>query len=243
MVSTNTPPSGIAAICCASCTVCGPAFQAWRTLSWFWASPSTWLQLEIHAGRDHQPVVLEYPSPIAHALLVGLDGGGALVDDPHPVLAQAVVADGERCRSCAARLRTRLLNGHEMNSRFGSTRITSTLGSSRRTYFAAVAPPQPPPITTTRGPVLGSEVALHGRGAPGKARRTRAHPGRVPRHAGTLCDVTLLMVCPPPPGLGNSSFSTGSDENLQIGPRQCQGNYARIASFIRARMSAGAPSR
>ena len=40
-VSTKTPPSDMAAICLASSTVCGPAFQAWSTLSWFWASPST----------------------------------------------------------------------------------------------------------------------------------------------------------------------------------------------------------
>ena len=52
-------------------------------------------------------------------------------------------------------LSTRLLNGQEMNSRFGSSRTTSMPGSSRRTYLAAVAPPQPPPMTTTRRVVLG----------------------------------------------------------------------------------------
>src|SRR6266542_1247246 len=51
-------------------------------------------------------------------------------------------------------LSTRLLNGHETNSRLGSSSTTSMPGSSDRTYFAAVAPPQPPPITTTRRPLL-----------------------------------------------------------------------------------------
>src|SRR5437867_2763735 len=49
-------------------------------------------------------------------------------------------------------LSTRLLNGHDTNSLFGSSRTTSIDGSARRTYLAAVAPPQPPPITTTRRP-------------------------------------------------------------------------------------------
>src|SRR2546428_2085498 len=52
-------------------------------------------------------------------------------------------------------LSTRLLNGHETNSRLGSRSTTSMPGSSDRTYLAAVAPPQPPPITTTRRPLLG----------------------------------------------------------------------------------------
>src|SRR2546427_7174438 len=52
-------------------------------------------------------------------------------------------------------LSTRLLNGHETNSRLGSRSTTSMPGSSERTYLAAVAPPQPPPITTTRRPLLG----------------------------------------------------------------------------------------
>src|SRR5881296_4496032 len=51
-------------------------------------------------------------------------------------------------------LSTRLLNGHETNSRLGSRSTTSMPGSSERTYLAAVAPPQPPPITTTRRPLL-----------------------------------------------------------------------------------------
>src|SRR3989454_4929999 len=49
-------------------------------------------------------------------------------------------------------LSTRLLNGHDTNSLFGSSRTTSIDGSARRTYLAAVAPPTPPPITTTRRP-------------------------------------------------------------------------------------------
>src|SRR5688572_22917698 len=56
--------------------------------------------------------------------------------------------------------RTRLLNGQEMNSRLGSIRITSIFGSSRRTYLAVVAPPHPPPITTTRGPFFGATSPL-----------------------------------------------------------------------------------
>src|SRR5512145_268459 len=49
-------------------------------------------------------------------------------------------------------LRTRFENGHETNSLFGSSRTTSIDGSASRTYLAAVAPPHPPPITTTRRP-------------------------------------------------------------------------------------------
>src|SRR5438445_7907498 len=56
--------------------------------------------------------------------------------------------------------RTRLLNGQETNCRLGSIRTTSIPGSSSRTYFAAVAPPQPPPITTTRGPDFGAKSPL-----------------------------------------------------------------------------------
>src|SRR2546422_507128 len=51
-------------------------------------------------------------------------------------------------------LSTRLLNGHDTNCRFGSSRTTSIDGSARRTYLAAGAPPHPPPITTTRRPVF-----------------------------------------------------------------------------------------
>src|SRR6266852_8581413 len=54
-------------------------------------------------------------------------------------------------------LSTRLLNGHEMNWRLGSSRITSMDGSPSRTYFAAVAPPQPPPTTTTRRALFGAK--------------------------------------------------------------------------------------
>src|SRR5215475_7617513 len=52
-------------------------------------------------------------------------------------------------------LSTRLLNGHETNSRLGSSSTTSMAGSFRRTYLATVAPPHPPPMTATRGPRLG----------------------------------------------------------------------------------------
>src|SRR5438445_12912331 len=56
-------------------------------------------------------------------------------------------------------LSTRLLNGHETNLVLGSMRITSSEGSSIRTYLAAVAPPQPPPITITRRPEVGARSA------------------------------------------------------------------------------------
>jgi hypothetical protein len=45
---------------------------------------------------------------------------------------------------------TALLNGQEMNWRLGSTSVTSMAASARRMYFAQVAPPKPPPMTTTR---------------------------------------------------------------------------------------------
>src|SRR5437773_438368 len=54
-------------------------------------------------------------------------------------------------------LSTRLLKGHDTNDVFGSSRMTSIDGSPSRTYFAAVEPPQPPPITTTRLPVFGAK--------------------------------------------------------------------------------------
>ena len=49
-------------------------------------------------------------------------------------------------------LSTRFENGHETNSLFGSSRMTSIDGSASRTYLAAEVPPHPPPITTTRRP-------------------------------------------------------------------------------------------
>ena len=43
--------------------------------------------------------------------------------------------------------------GQEINSLLGSTIVTSIFPSdSRRIYLAAVAPPYPPPITTTFAP-------------------------------------------------------------------------------------------
>src|SRR5260370_13425588 len=41
-VSTKTPPSCMDWICRARSTVCGPAFQAWSTVSLAAASPSVW---------------------------------------------------------------------------------------------------------------------------------------------------------------------------------------------------------
>ena len=41
ILRTNTPPSGMARSCSASAWVCGPAFHACSTLSWFSARPST----------------------------------------------------------------------------------------------------------------------------------------------------------------------------------------------------------
>src|SRR5438552_15395019 len=66
-------------------------------------------------------------------------------------------------------LSTRLLKGHDTKDVFGSSRMTSIDGSPSRTYFAAVAPPQPPPITTTRLPVFGAKspfVVAHPPNAP-----------------------------------------------------------------------------
>src|SRR6266404_6315846 len=72
--------------------------------------------------------------------------------------------------------RTRLLNGQETNWRLGSIRMTSTPGSSSRTYFAAVAPPHPPPITTTRGPDFGAKSPLVEAAQP-----ARPQPASMPR--------------------------------------------------------------
>src|SRR5262245_9493123 len=85
-------------------------------------------------------------------------------------------------------LNTRLLNGHETNSRFGSRSTTSMVGSFSRTYLATVAPPHPPPMTATRGPRFGmmSPFAVlahpesHERDAP--ARSPRPAPD-VPRNS------------------------------------------------------------
>src|SRR5262245_16375866 len=62
-----------------------------------------------------------------------------------------------RLWSVRTSLSTRLLIGQEMNCFWGSRRITSIEGSARRTYLAAVAPPQPPPMTTTRLPLFGAK--------------------------------------------------------------------------------------
>src|SRR6266850_2327684 len=94
--------------------------------------------------------------------------------------------------------RTRLLNGQEMNSRLGSIRITSMAGSSRRTYLAAVAPPQPPPITTTRGPFFGAKSPLIAVAHP--ARLVPAStPSPSPEDRRNARRVTALIIVPPPP--------------------------------------------
>src|SRR6266850_1959800 len=54
--------------------------------------------------------------------------------------------------------RTRFEIGHEMKNGLRSTSVTSMPGSHMRMYFAAVAPPKPAPITTTRA-LAGDIVA------------------------------------------------------------------------------------
>src|SRR5258707_7467374 len=59
---------------------------------------------------------------------------------------------------------TRFEVGQETKERLRSTSVTSIAGSHRRMYLAAVAPPKPPPITTTRAfdapvPVLAQPAA------------------------------------------------------------------------------------
>src|SRR5262245_35610364 len=89
-------------------------------------------------------------------------------------------------------LSTRLLKGHEMNSRLGSRRTTSMVGSYRRTYLAAVAPPQPPPTTTTRRSPRPSVVAQ----PPMPAARALAAPAlEIPRKA--LRVRSVVMADPP----------------------------------------------
>src|SRR5262245_27261498 len=46
---------------------------------------------------------------------------------------------------------TSLLNGHAAKTGFGSIRVTSSRGSARFKKRAAVAPANPPPMTTLRG--------------------------------------------------------------------------------------------
>src|SRR6185503_7517287 len=60
--------------------------------------------------------------------------------------------------------RTRFDSGHEMNAASGSMSVTSIAPSLHiRTYFAAVAPPYPPPITTTLPRAALAVVAQPGR--------------------------------------------------------------------------------
>src|SRR5688572_16775748 len=94
-----------------------------------------------------------------------------------------------------------------MNSRLGSIRTTSILGSISRTYLAAVAPPQPPPITTTRGPFFGAKspfiaVAHPPRPPPASTPRPRPPsprpPSPSPEDRRNARRVTALIVMPPP---------------------------------------------
>src|ERR1700737_4820799 len=55
---------------------------------------------------------------------------------------------------------TLLLNGQAVKVRFGSTSVTCSLGSIRRSARAQLAPPKPPPITTMRA----ADCANEGRG-------------------------------------------------------------------------------
>ena len=66
---------------------------------------------------------------------------------------------------------TVLLKGQVTNALLGSIRVTSIPGSKRRKYLAAVAPPKPPPITTTRGLLPNATPA-----PAGKAKATPAAP-------------------------------------------------------------------
>jgi hypothetical protein len=65
------------------------------------------------------------------------------------MFSEAVVIHGQALERPTP-LKTKLLNGQEINSLLGSRSVTSIDGSARRMYLAAVAPPQPPPMTTTR---------------------------------------------------------------------------------------------
>src|SRR5262245_6137457 len=63
-----------------------------------------------------------------------------------------------------------------MNSRPRSTRVTWIAGSHSRMYLAAVAPPKPAPITTTRAlgvPVLAQPAADSAAAAPASLRNSR----------------------------------------------------------------------
>src|SRR5262245_47318612 len=79
-------------------------------------------------------------------------------------------------------LRTRLLNGHEMNRSLGSSITTSIDGSLSRRYFAALAPPQPPPITTTRRPDLGEMSPVIGAAQPATRAPIPSPPADVRRN-------------------------------------------------------------
>src|SRR6267142_6529935 len=93
-------------------------------------------------------------------------------------------------------LSTRFENGHETNCLFGSSRTTSIEGSSRRTYLAAVAPPQPPPITTTRGPALGAKSPFMDVAHPARP-PDASTPRPSPDARRNPLRLTVLMMCPP----------------------------------------------
>src|SRR5258705_3896815 len=71
-------------------------------------------------------------------------------------------------------------------------------GSRSRTYVAGVAPPQPPRITTTRGPFFGAKSPLIAVAHP--ARLVPAStPSPSPEDRRNARRVTALIIVPPPP--------------------------------------------
>src|SRR5258708_834894 len=94
---------------------------------------------------------------------------------------------------------TSLLSGHAAKIAFGSTRVTSSRGSARFRKRAAVAPANPPPITTMRG---CAPWAMSGRGnndAPAPARAAATNWRRLERVA--VMTASALRVEPGRDGL------------------------------------------
>src|SRR5688500_13606852 len=81
-------------------------------------------------------------------------------------------------------LRTRLLSGHDTKRLFGSSITTSSEGSPRRMYLAAVAPPHPPPMTPTRRAEVGLTSPL-----------VVAHPDTPPSATTPAVDADALRKC------------------------------------------------
>src|SRR2546422_10115074 len=81
------------------------------------------------------------------------------------------------------RERTRLERGHDTNCRLGSRRTASIEVSASLRCFAAVAPPQPPPITTTRRPALGAKSPLSAGPHPAASRASPAPDADVLRNS------------------------------------------------------------